>query len=169
MKPSTLQFAGIGAAAALMSLAPAMEAAAQVRGAGRTSVSRSHAGAHAANAGRNTNANRSRDRNTNVNRDTNRNRNVDRDVNRDIDIDRDIDVDVDVDHGWGWDDDRHPVAAGVAFGTAAAVTSAVVGSMIYSLPPGCSPYNVYYACNGVYYQPQYQGDTVVYVVVDDPY
>ena len=167
MKPSTLQFAGIGAAAALMSLAPAMEAAAQVRGAGRTSVSRSHAGAHAANAGRNTNANRSRDRNTNVNRDTNRNRNVDRDVNRDIDIDRDIDSDVD--NGWGWDDDRHPVAAGVAFGTAAAVTSAVVGSMIYSLPPGCSPYNVYYACNGVYYQPQYQGDTVVYVVVDDPY
>ena len=167
MKPSTLQFAGIGAAAALMSLAPAMEAAAQVRGAGRTSVSRSHAGAHAANAGRNTNANRSRDRNTNVNRDTNRNRNVDRDVNRNIDIDRDIDIDVD--NGWGWDDDRHPVAAGVAFGTAAAVTSAVVGSMIYSLPPGCSPYNVYYACNGVYYQPQYQGDTVVYVVVDDPY
>ena len=167
MKPSILQFAGIGAAAALMSLAPAMEAAAQVRGAGRTSVSRSHAGAHAANAGRNTNANRSRDRNTNVNRDTNRNRNVDRDVNRNIDIDRDIDIDVD--NGWGWDDDRHPVAAGVAFGTAAAVTSAVVGSMIYSLPPGCSPYNVYYACNGVYYQPQYQGDTVVYVVVDDPY
>jgi len=170
MKPSILKLAGIGAATALISLIPAVEAAAQVRGAGRTSVSRdhsraAHAGSPNRDADRGGNANRSRD--ANANRDVNRDRNVNRDVNRDIN--RDIDVDVDVDHDWDWDDrDYYPVAAGVAFGTAAAVTSAVIGSMTYSLPYGCSPYGGYYSCGGVYYQPQYQGDTVVYVVVDDP-
>lgn len=83
-------------------------------------------------------------------------------------------VNVDVDRGWdndGWD--HHPVAAGMAIGTAAAVTSAVVGSMIYSLPPSCA--NRYYGgvtysyCNGTWYQPQYAGSSVTYVVVNQPY
>ena len=83
-------------------------------------------------------------------------------------------VNVDVDRGWdndGWD--HHPVAAGMAIGTAAAVTSAVVGSMIYSLPPSCA--NRYYSgvtysyCNGTWYQPQYAGSSVTYVVVNQPY
>jgi hypothetical protein len=43
-----------------------------------------------------------------------------------------------------------------------------VGSVAYSLPSGCSPYSYYYNCGGVYYQPQYQGDNVTYVVVDNP-
>lgn len=83
-------------------------------------------------------------------------------------------VNIDVDHGWdnnGWD--YHPVARGVAFGTAAAVTSAVVGSMIYSLPPSCSNrvYGgvTYSYCNGAWYQPQYSGSQVTYVVVNQPY
>lgn len=104
-----------------------------------------------------------------------RERNIDR-GDRETNIDRgDIninnDIDIDGDHGWDWDDGwgDHPLAAGIAFGTAAAWTSAVVGSMFYSIPPGCSPYYVsYYYCDGHYYQPTYQGDTVVYVVVDDP-
>ncbi|GAA0637175.1 hypothetical protein [Brevundimonas lenta] len=99
---------------------------------------------------------RVRDRETNIDR-------------GDININNDIDIDGD--HGWDWDDGwgDHPIAAGVAFGTAAAWTSAVVGSMFYSIPPACSPYyGSYYYCDGHYYQPQYQGDTVVYVVVDDP-
>ncbi len=62
----------------------------------------------------------------------------------------------------------HPVATGVAIGATAAVTSAVVGSMINTLPPSCSPYNAYYRCGNVYYQPQYQGSTVTYVVVNAP-
>lgn len=61
----------------------------------------------------------------------------------------------------------------MAFGAAAAVTSAAVGSMIYSLPPGCAthPYGgySYYSCGNVWYAPQYQGDSVTYVVVDSPY
>jgi hypothetical protein len=62
----------------------------------------------------------------------------------------------------------HPVAAGVAIGATAALTAAAVGSMVYSLPAGCSPYNAYYRCGDVYYQPQYQGDNVTYVVVNNP-
>ncbi|MDF2900422.1 MAG: hypothetical protein K0Q62_481 [Phenylobacterium sp.] len=84
------------------------------------------------------------------------------------------DVNIDVDNGWdnnGWD--YHPVARGVAFGTAAAVTSAVVGSMIYSLPPSCAtrPYGgvSYSYCDGVWYQPQYSGSSVTYIVVNQPY
>jgi hypothetical protein len=66
-----------------------------------------------------------------------------------------------------------PVAAGVVIGATAAVTAAAIGSMYYSLPPsGCSPYPyssyTYYYCGSVYYKPQYQGDTVVYVVVNKP-
>jgi hypothetical protein len=76
------------------------------------------------------------------------------------------------DRGYGWDDHYHPIAAGVAIGATAAVTSAVVGSMLYTLPPACNPYPyasmTFYSCGGVYYQPQYQGSTVTYVVVDRP-
>lgn len=95
----------------------------------------------------------------------------------DVRVGNTVNVNVDGDNGWGWDNDYHPVAAGVAFGTAAAVTSAAitsaaVGSRYYSLPPACAPYPysgyTYYSCGGVYYAPRYEGDTVVYVVVDQP-
>jgi hypothetical protein len=40
------------------------------------------------------------------------------------------------------------------------------------LPGGCSPYPyssyTYYSCGGAWYQPQYEGDTIVYVTVPDP-
>jgi len=44
-----------------------------------------------------------------------------------------------------------------------------VGMTLYALPYGCSTtrmlYGVnYYYCGGIWYQPQYQGTTVVYVV-----
>jgi hypothetical protein len=81
-------------------------------------------------------------------------------------------VNINVDNGYDWDDHYHPVARGVAFGTAAAVTAAAVGSMIYSLPPSCVNriYGgvTYYGCGNVWYEPQYQGDKVVYVVVEQP-
>lgn len=91
-----------------------------------------------------------------------------------VNVGNNVNVDVDHDNGWGWGDgDYHPVAAGMAFGTAAAVTSAVVNGARYSsLPPACAPYPysglTYYSCGGVYYAPQYEGDNVVYVVVDRP-
>lgn len=165
----SLNLLAIAASVSIFAVAPAFEAAAQIRGSGRASVSRPSASPHARtpNAGRPAGGADRAAPSRDVNRDRDVNRNVNRNVNRDVDIDVDID---DHDHGWDWDDhDHHPVAAGIAFGTAAAVTSAVVGSMIYSLPPACSPYaGSYYFCGGVYYAPQYQGDTVVYVVVDQP-
>jgi len=48
---------------------------------------------------------------------------------------------------------------------------AAIGSLAYSLPGGCSPYTYggpYYQCGNVWYQPQYQGSNVTYVVVDSP-
>jgi hypothetical protein len=40
------------------------------------------------------------------------------------------------------------------------------------LPPGCPAYPYggysYYHCGGAYYEPRYEGDTVVYVTVPDP-
>ena len=92
----------------------------------------------------------------------------------DININRDVHVDVN--NGWnGWHGYYdHPVgayAAGVAVG--AAVTAAVVGSRYYALPAGCAPYPyggfTYYSCSNVWYKPTYQGDTIVYVVVNRPY
>jgi hypothetical protein len=56
--------------------------------------------------------------------------------------------------------------------TAAWATAIAYGSAYYALPGGCSPYPyhtyTYYNCGGAYYQPQYEGDTVVYVSVPDP-
>ena len=74
--------------------------------------------------------------------------------------------------------DRHHNSVGRAVGTAAAVTagvmvtSAVVGSMVRTLPPACSVVVVngltYQQCGGAYYQPQYQGSSVTYIVVNPP-
>lgn len=80
-------------------------------------------------------------------------------------------INIDNDGGWGgWND--YPVGAGLAIGTAAAVTGAAIGSMMYSLPPSCAPYPYggysYYNCGGAYYEPRYEGDTVVYVTVPEP-
>ena len=98
------------------------------------------------------------------------NRGNNNNINRgDIKVGNDNNIDGDNDWGWGgWDD--HPIGAGIAFGTAAAVTSAAIyGSMYYALPYGCSPYyGSYYSCGGMYYEPRYEGDTVVYVTVPDP-
>jgi hypothetical protein len=41
----------------------------------------------------------------------------------------------------GWDDDNHPVTSAAAVGTVVAVTTAVVGSMVCSVPPGCVSVN----------------------------
>lgn len=99
---------------------------------------------------------------TNVNRDVNVNRNVN------VNARRSVDIDVDVDHHHR----RHPVATAAAVGATMAVTSAVIGSMVYTLPPACSTIIVngiaYQQCGGAWYQPQYVGSTVQYVVISPP-
>ena len=87
--------------------------------------------------------------------------------------DRNTNINVDNDWGgdWnGWGD--YPIGAGIAIGAVAGMTAMAYGSAYYALPGGCSPYPyrsyTYYSCGGAYYQPQYEGDTVVYVTVPDP-
>ena len=64
------------------------------------------------------------------------------------------------------------VGTAAAVTTAAVVTSAVVGSMVRTLPPACSVVIVngltYQQCGGAWYQPQYAGSSVTYVVVNPP-
>jgi hypothetical protein len=77
---------------------------------------------------------------------------------------------VNVDNGWnaygyaGY----HPAAVATA---AAVTTAAVIGARAYALPAGCVAYTystAYYNCGGAWYQPQYEGSSVVYVVVGQP-
>ena len=94
---------------------------------------------------------------------TNTNVNVNRNTNVNVNTHRDVDIDVDVDHGW------NPVATVAAV----AVTAAVVGSIVNTLPPsGCYPVQIgptlYQQCGSYWYQPQYYGTTVQYVVVNPP-
>lgn len=98
-------------------------------------------------------------RNTSVNHNTNVNRNTNVNVNRNVNVSANPRP-------------HHPVATGVAVGATVAVTAAVVGSMVTTLPPSCVPHVyagvTYQQCAGTYYQPQYSGTSVTYVVVDPP-
>ena len=88
-----------------------------------------------------------------------------------VNVDRDVNVNVEGHGGCcgGWDNDYHPVAAAAAISAGVAVTSAVVGSLVQSVPPSCVPVHyggmVYQQCGSTWYQPQ--GSQ--YVVVNPPY
>ena len=98
------------------------------------------------NTSRNTNVNASRNTNVNVNVEGNNNC-----CNN------------------GWDDDYHPVATAAAITATVAVTSAVIGSMVRTVPANCVPVNyggmVYQQCGSTWYQPQ--GSQ--FIVVNPPY
>lgn len=89
-----------------------------------------------------------------------------------VNVNRNTNVNVNVDRGCchgGWDNDYHPVATAAAVTATVAVTSAVIGSMVRTVPAGCVPVNyggfVYQQCGTVWYQPQ----GAQYVVVNSPY
>lgn len=110
-----------------------------------------------------TSVNKNTNVNKNVNRNTNVNANVNKNTNVNVNSSRHVDVDVDVDRGW------HPVATVAAV----AVTATVIGSVVNTLPPsGCYPVQIgptlYQQCGTYWYQPQYYGTTVQYVVVSPP-
>jgi hypothetical protein len=92
------------------------------------------------------------------------NRNVN--VNQNVNVNRSVNVDVDHDH------DYHPFAAAAVAGAAAAVTSAVIGSIVNTKPPNAVPVVVggvtYLQVGSTWYQPQYAGTQVTYVVVQPP-
>jgi hypothetical protein len=87
-----------------------------------------------------------------------------------VNANKNVNVNVEGNSGCcGWDNDYHPVAAAAVVGTTMAVTSAVIGSMVRTPPPGCVPVNyggiVYQQCGTTWYQPQ--GSQ--YVVINPPY
>jgi hypothetical protein len=102
--------------------------------------------------------------NQNVNRNTNINRNVN------VNVDRDVHV-----HGGyygGCCYNPHPVATAAAVTATAMVTAAVIGSIVNTLPAGCTTVVVngfsYRQCGSTWYQPQLSGSTTTYVVVNPP-
>src|SRR5262245_2949350 len=109
-------------------------------------------------------------RNVNNNTRTSVNRNVNVNRNTNVNVNRHVDVDVDVDRHYH--NDYHPVATAAAVTAAAVTTAAVVGAVVHTLPPACSAVVVngftYQQCGGTWYQPQYAGSSVTYVVVNPP-
>jgi hypothetical protein len=90
-----------------------------------------------------------------------------------VNVNKNVNVNVDNHRGGccnnGWDNDYHPIATAAAITATVAVTSAVVGSMVRTVPPGCVPVNyggmIYQQCGSTWYQPQ----GPQYVVVYPPY
>jgi hypothetical protein len=93
--------------------------------------------------------------NVNVNRNTNVN------VNRNV-------------HVSGGHDHHVGVGGAIAAGVVVGATAAIVGSAIAAsaIPPSCSTVVVnglaYRSCGGAWYQPQYSGSQVTYIVVNPP-
>ena len=106
-------------------------------------------------------------RNVNVNQNTNVNRNVNVNQSTNVNVNRNVNV-----SGGYYGPSYHsgPSVAGVVAATV--VTAAVVGTVVRSLPPSCSTVYAngfaYQNCGGTYYQPQYQGSNVTYIVVNQP-
>ncbi|MEM5316900.1 hypothetical protein [Paraburkholderia sp. JHI869] len=98
-----------------------------------------------------------------------RTRNVRNTSVNNVNVNRNVNVNANVDRHGGWDDDYHPVATAAAVTAAVGVTSAVVGSIVHSVPSNCVPVNyggmVYQQCGSTWYQPQ----GAQYVVVNAPY
>jgi len=93
-------------------------------------------------------------------------------VNNNVNVNRNVNVNVDNNRGCcnnGWDNDYHPIATAAAVTATVAVTSAVVGSMVRTVPAGCVPVNyggmIYQQCGSTWYQPQ--GSQ--FVVINPPY
>jgi hypothetical protein len=65
-----------------------------------------------------------------------------------------------------------PVAGAAVAGAAVTATALAIGTVVASQPSGCGEQMVggltYLNCDGTWFQPQYQGGQVVYVVVAPP-
>ena len=99
----------------------------------------------------------------NVHVDANQNVHVSQTTN--VNVNRNVDVDVDVHHHVGCC--YHPVAT-----PAAVAATVVIGSIVHSLPASCTAVQVngvlFQQCGSTWYQPQFHGTSVTYVVVVAP-
>lgn len=109
----------------------------------------------------------------NANRGRNVNRNVNKNVNRNVNVNRHVDVNVHR-HGYRGGYYGHNDGIGVGGAIAIGVAGLAVGSMVTaaSMPPSCSMVAMngitYQRCGSTWYQPQYAGSNVNYVVVNPP-
>lgn len=153
--------AGIVTLVALFAILP-NEAAARGGGGGGPNINR--AGSMNRNMNRAGNPNQNINRTANVNQNINRNANVNQNVN----VNRNVNVDVDN----NWRGGYHPIATAAVVTAGIAVTAAAIGSIAYSIPPSCAPVYVngatFQQCGSTWYQPQYAGTQVTYVVVNPP-
>ena len=131
-------------------------------GGGGAAANRPAAGAQASNANADQRTNNVR--NTSVN-----NVNVN---NNNVNVNKNVNVNVQGNNGCcnnGWDNDYHPIATAAAVTATVAVTSAIIGSMVNTVPPSCVPVSyggmVYQQCGTTWYQPQ----GPQYIVVNPPY
>jgi len=161
MRLSTFPIVVVSAAAlAAMLLATMHEAGAQrVRAGGAATATRSTAsvnrsasgGSYSGNYSATTSASR-----TTVNRNAQ--------VNRNVNVSRNVNVDVD--NGCCGHGEALAVAGAVA------VTAAAVGTVTHSIPPSCTAVVsggvTYQQCGSTWYQPQYAGTSVTYVVTSPP-
>ena len=139
----------------------AMAPVAEARGGGGGGRAGGGGGAHVGGGDRQVNNSRADVRTNNVRNTSVNNVNVNRNVN------------VNANRGGccngGWDNDYHPVATAAAVTATVAVTSAVIGSMVRTVPANCVPVNyggiVYQQCGSTWYQPQ--GGQ--YIVINPPY
>jgi UDP-3-O-[3-hydroxymyristoyl] glucosamine N-acyltransferase len=133
-------------------------------------AARSGGGSASGSVNRNVNTNTNVNRNVNVNNNVNVNRNVN--VNTNVNVNRNVNVNtnVNVNH-YGYGGGGCCYYAHPAYTAAAIVaTAVVVGSIVNSLPAGCTTIYrngfAYQQCGSTYYQPQFSGSSTTYIVVN---
>ncbi|WP_397453586.1 hypothetical protein [Pseudomonas sp. NA-150] len=170
----------LSAALMTVALSSPVQAGPRERGAARTSVNRPSApnaqparhpnvsnnsqNATQVNAGNNNRVGNT----TNINNSHNT-------VNNNVNVNRDVNVNVDGRGRYGYDEDYHPIATAAAVTATVAVTAAVVGAIVRpaQMPTSCVQVIqsgvTYMQCGSTWYQPQYVGSDVTYVVINAPY
>ena len=133
-------------------------------------------GGHGVRSSARSNVNSGSSGNRNQNTNVNRNTNVNSNRNTNVNVNSNRDVNVNVNHNSGYyggggccyHDHYHPLATVAAV----AVTAAVIGSMVNTLPPSCTMVMMngfaYQQCGSTWYQPQMSGSSTTYVVVNAP-
>jgi len=116
---------------------------------------------------KNVNKNRNVNKNKNVNKNVNVNNNVNKNVNANVNVNKNVNVNVNHNnHGRYGHYHGRPL---VAF-----TSALIIGTMVAAatMPTTCTVVLVngikYKRCDNAYYQPFYEGDTLVYKVVNSP-
>ncbi|WP_415407942.1 hypothetical protein ACLHDG_05255 [Sulfurovum sp. CS9] len=122
-----------------------------------------------ANRSRSSNRNRNTNRNKNTNRNVNKNKNVNRNVNKNVNVNVNNNRRYYGGHSRGYYG-YYRGAPLMAFTTGLIIGSVIAAS---TMPTTCTTVVAngisYRRCDNSYYQPFYEGDTLVYKVVNSPY